>query len=74
MLLSLRCHAESRHSSDVLDMSGQQQLVHHVQDDRRRRAIEGKSLPGFGKRQVEKSLWMSKERLLVCARHAVIAI
>jgi hypothetical protein len=32
------------------------------------------SEPRFGKRQVEKSLWMTKERLILFARHAVIAI
>src|SRR5262245_9272318 len=41
-------------------MAGQQQLVHHVQDDQRRHPIEGETLPGFGKRQGKKAFWVTE--------------
>jgi hypothetical protein len=48
-------------STDVLDMSRQQQLIHHVKGEQRRHSIIGKSFPRFGEGKIEKALWVTHE-------------
>jgi hypothetical protein len=59
---------ESRKSTDVLDMSRQQQLIHHVKDDQRRHSVEGKSFPSFGEGEVEKTFGVTQEAHFLGAR------
>ena len=47
--------AELRESRHVLDVPGQQQLIHHVKDQQRRHAVEGESFPRLGEGEVEQS-------------------
>src|SRR4029453_16204847 len=52
---------ESGKSTDALDMSRQQQLIHHEEGEQRRHSIIGKSFPRFGEGEVEKTFGMTNE-------------
>src|ERR1051325_550972 len=42
------CGPEATKSANVFDMSWQQQLIDHVENDQRRHSIEGEWFPCFG--------------------------
>ena len=56
-------------SGDVLDMSGMQQPVDHVEDKQRLHPIIGETLPGFGKSDVAESARMTDEATILWLVH-----
>jgi hypothetical protein len=52
---------ESFESHNVFDVAGQQQLVDHIQDEKRQHAVEGDPLPEFGASDKEQSARLPKE-------------
>src|SRR6266480_2642255 len=70
---SSRAHRSLPHcavrSSDVLDMSRQQQLIHHEEGEQRRHSIIGESFPRFGEGEIEKTFGVTHEGRCTGARH-----
>ena len=54
---------------DVLDMSGMQQPVDHVEDKQRLHPIIGETLPGFGESEVAESARMTDEAAILWVVH-----
>ena len=59
---------QNKKRADVLDVSWQEQLIHHVKDDHRRHSIEGESFLCLGEGELEKTLGMTHEGHLAGAR------
>src|SRR6266480_220738 len=59
---------ESGKSTDVANMSRQQQLVHHEEGEQRRHSIIGESFPRFGEGEIEKTFRMAHEGYFLGAR------
>ena len=54
---------------DVLDMSGVQQQVNHVEDEQRLHPVVGEAFPGFGERDVAETAWMPEEAAIFRVMH-----
>ena len=54
---------------DVLDVSGVQQSVDHVEHEQRLHAVVGKAFPGFGEGDVAETAWMPDEAAILRIVH-----
>ena len=54
---------------DVLDVSGMQQPVDHVEDEQRLHPIIGKTFPGFGESDIAESARMTDEAAILWVVH-----
>jgi hypothetical protein len=52
---------QSLKAHNVFDVAGQQQLLDHVEDEKRQHAVEGNSLPEFGATDEEQSTGLTKK-------------
>ncbi len=61
---------QSAHAQHLLDMSGPQHLVHHVEDQQRLHAVVGEPLPRFSEGQISEPGGMPEKSPVARARHA----
>src|SRR4030095_3302068 len=54
---------------DVLDVTGMEKPVDHVEDKQRLHSVIGKAFPGFGERDVAQTPWMPDEAAVLRLMH-----
>jgi hypothetical protein len=54
---------------DLLDMSGMEKAVDHVEDKQRLHSVIGKAFPGFGECDVGEPAWMPEEAAVLRVMH-----
>src|SRR2546430_15559081 len=56
-------------SGDMLDVSGMQQPVDHIEDEQRLHAVVRKTFPGFGEREIAETARMPEEAAILRIMH-----
>ena len=54
---------------DVLDVTGMEKAVDHVEDKQRLHSVIGKAFPGFGECDVGEPAWMPEEAAVLRVMH-----
>src|SRR5688572_31613986 len=65
--------AKCRKARDVLDVSGQQQVVDHVQDEEARHPVVREALPGFREREEVQTARVDRKSTRLNSSHSQIS-